>query len=100
VNGNPTVEPNFLPDAGLFTADSSALAVPLFGGNGVVLGAVALYSREPGAFSKDHRQILEELMPEFAVALEGEIRAQETAAEERTCHDTAARPVLEGVRAS
>jgi putative nucleotidyltransferase with HDIG domain len=100
VNGNPTVEPNFLPDAGLFTADSSALAVPLFGGNGVVLGTVALYSREPGAFSKDHRQILEELMPEFAVALEGEIRAQETAAEERTCHDSAARPVLEGVRAS
>src|ERR1700733_4322674 len=100
VNGNPTVEPNFLPDAGLFTADSSALAVPLFGGNGVVLGAVALYSREPGAFSKDHQQILEELMPEFAVALEGEIRAQETAAEERTCHDSAARPVLEGVRAS
>jgi putative nucleotidyltransferase with HDIG domain len=100
VNGNPTVEPNFVADAGLFTPESSALAVPLIGANGAAFGAVALYSQEPAAFSKDHLQMLEEMMSEFAMALESAVRAEVIAAEDRTCFEAAARPVLEGARAS
>jgi putative nucleotidyltransferase with HDIG domain len=99
VNGNPTVEPNFVPETGLLTPESSALAVPLFNANGVSFGAVALYARERAAFSMDHRHMLEELMPDFAAALESALRAEEAAAKVRACLE-AADPVLEGVRAS
>jgi putative nucleotidyltransferase with HDIG domain len=100
VNGNPTVEPNFVPEAGLFTLESSALAVPLFSANGVSFGAVTLYAREPAAFSKGHRQMLEEMMPEFAIALGNATRMDEHAAEETLAFDADAGPVLEGARAS
>jgi putative nucleotidyltransferase with HDIG domain len=98
VNGNPTVEPNFVPETGLFTLDSSALAVPLSSASGASLGAVALYARERAAFSKDHRQLLEELMPEFAPALENALRTEEAAAG-RACLE-APDPVLADARAS
>jgi putative nucleotidyltransferase with HDIG domain len=100
LNGNPTVEPNFLADAGLFTPESSALAVPLFGANGVVFGAVTLYSRERAAFSKYHRHMLEEMMPEFAKALESAMPADEAAIGQRTTFDTSTTPVVESLRAS
>jgi len=100
VNGNPTVEPNFVADAGFFTSDSSALAVPLFATNGVVFGAAALYSQDHAAFSKDHRQVLEEMMPEFAVAFENAMRAEEAAAREHVCSDASVTPVFKGARAS
>jgi GAF domain-containing protein len=99
VNGNPTVEPNFVPETGLFTLDSSALAVPLSSASGASLGAVALYARERAAFSKDHRQLLEELMPEFAPALESALRTEEAAATGRACLE-APDPVLADARAS
>jgi putative nucleotidyltransferase with HDIG domain len=94
MNGNPTVEPNFVADAGLFTPDSSALAVPLISEHGVALGAVALYAREQAAFSKDHRHMLEQMMPEFAMALESAMRAESAGA------DAEASPVLKSARAS
>ena len=100
VNGNPTVEPNFVPDAGLFTPESSALAVPLFNANGVAFGAVTLYAREPAAFSKDHRQMLEDLAAEFAPALQDAVGADEAAARDRARLDAASRPALESARAS
>jgi len=59
VNGNPTVEPNFIAACGLFTAASSALSVPLIDPDGQVFGALTIYSSRPAAFSKDHLQILE-----------------------------------------
>jgi putative nucleotidyltransferase with HDIG domain len=99
VNGNPTVEPNFVPDAGLFTPESSALAVPLFSAKGVSFGAVALYAREQAAFSKDHRQLLEELMPEFSAAVEIATRTEDTAAKVAAFLD-AAGPVVGDERAS
>jgi putative nucleotidyltransferase with HDIG domain len=99
VNGNPTVEPNFVLDAGLFTPESSALAVPLFSANGMAFGAVALYAREQAAFSKDHRQMLEEMMPEFSLALESAMRAEEAPA--KLCAPLeSAGPILEDARAS
>ncbi|HEV2136092.1 MAG TPA: HD domain-containing phosphohydrolase [Terracidiphilus sp.] len=100
VNGNPTVEPNFVGDSGLFTRESSGLSVPFFGASGAVFGAVTLYSREAAAFSKYQRHMLEQLMPDFAAALESAIRAEETEAAERACSDLEAGSVLEGVQAS
>jgi putative nucleotidyltransferase with HDIG domain len=66
VNGNPTVEPNFLSGGGLFTAQSSALSVPLIDADGAVFGAIAVYSVKPVAFSKDHLRILEAIQPAFS----------------------------------
>ena len=70
LNGNPTVEPNILIEAGLFTSRSSALSAPVFSSSGDVLGAVTLYSREQSAYSKDHLRVLEEIAGEFAWAVE------------------------------
>ena len=70
LNGNPTVEPNILIEAGLFTSRSSALSAPVFSSSGDVLGAVTLYSREQSAYSKDHLRVLEEIAREFAWAVE------------------------------
>ena len=70
LNGNPTVEPNILIEADLFTSRSSALSAPVFSSSGDVLGAVTLYSRERSAYSKDHLRLLEEIAREFAWAAE------------------------------
>jgi putative nucleotidyltransferase with HDIG domain len=70
LNGNPTVEPNILIEADLFTSRSSALSAPVFSSSGDVLAAVTLYSREQSAYSKDHLRLLEEIAREFAWAAE------------------------------
>jgi putative nucleotidyltransferase with HDIG domain len=72
MNGNPTVEPNFLGLSGLLTPDSSALAVPLFDGAGAIFGAITLYSAESAAFNKDHLRILEAIQSKFSNSLESE----------------------------
>jgi len=69
LNGNPTVEPNFLAAAGLFTAESSALSVPLFSAGEVVFGTVTVYSHTAAAYGKDHLRTLQEMASEFAAAL-------------------------------
>jgi putative nucleotidyltransferase with HDIG domain len=70
LNGNPTVEPNILLEAGLFTSRSSALSAPVLSSSGDVLGAVTLYSRDQSAYSKDHLRLLEEIAREFAWAVQ------------------------------
>ena len=70
VNGNPTVEPNCLKAAGLFTAESSALSVPLFGSSDAVLGVLTVYSAKSAAFSKEHLHVLQAVQTKFALALE------------------------------
>ncbi len=75
VNGNPTVEPNWLAGSGLFTGESSALSVPLFGPDGGIAGAIAVYCSAPAAFSKDHQRILEEIQSMFSHSAENETRA-------------------------
>ncbi len=72
VNGNPTVEPNLLAASGLLTADSSALAVPLFDGAGAIFGTITLYSAESAAFNKDHLRILEAIQSKFSHSLDSE----------------------------
>ncbi|MGD0627881.1 MAG: HD domain-containing phosphohydrolase [Terracidiphilus sp.] len=70
VNGNPTVEPNYLSDSAFFTATSSALSVPFFDSEGSVLGVITLYSVADAAFSKDHIGILEALESHLSQALQ------------------------------
>jgi putative nucleotidyltransferase with HDIG domain len=70
LNGNPTVEANFVSANGQqITAASSALAIPLFDSNHDVAWVLTLYARKPAAFSRDHLRILEEFGPQFALAL-------------------------------
>jgi putative methionine-R-sulfoxide reductase with GAF domain len=68
VNGNPTVEPNYLSDSGILTATSSALSVPFLDANGSVFGVITLYSAADAAFSKNHLGILEALESRFSQA--------------------------------
>jgi putative methionine-R-sulfoxide reductase with GAF domain len=70
VNGNPTVEPNYLFESGLLIETSSALSVPFFDANGSVFGVITLYSMAAAAFSKDHLRILEALESRFTQALQ------------------------------
>jgi putative methionine-R-sulfoxide reductase with GAF domain len=70
VNGNPTVEPNYVSNSGLLTAASSALSVPFLDANGSVFGVITLYAVAAAAFSKDHLRILESLEDRFTPALQ------------------------------
>jgi len=74
VNGNPTVEPNYLPDSGVLTAASSALSIPLFDRSGAAFGVLSLYASASAAFSKDHLRILQGIEPEFSIVLQDAIR--------------------------
>lgn len=70
MNGNPTVEPNFVPESGAFTETSSALSVPLFDPSGVVFGVLTVYAAKHAAFSKDHLRILQAIQSKFSLSLE------------------------------
>ncbi len=52
MNGNPTVEPGYVPDPSKHLGLASALAVPLIHERGIV-GVLSLYRRNSDAFSKD-----------------------------------------------
>jgi diguanylate cyclase (GGDEF)-like protein/putative nucleotidyltransferase with HDIG domain len=75
LNGNPSVEPGYLNDAGKFSTLRSAVAVPLEGVNGV-LGVLTLYHAEIDAFTKDHLRILLAISSKIAVAIENALRFQ------------------------
>lgn len=70
VNGNPTVEPNFRAANSVFTADSSALAVPIADASGVLLAVLTLYARRPAAFSREHLETLQGLETKLALCLQ------------------------------
>jgi GAF domain-containing protein len=82
VNGNPTVEKSLLTTAGLFTASSSALSIPLFASDRSVFGALTLYSHEHAAFSSEHLQMLQAVQLEFTLALQNALSRETTAAHE------------------
>jgi diguanylate cyclase (GGDEF)-like protein/putative nucleotidyltransferase with HDIG domain len=75
LNGNPSVEPGYLNDAGKFSTLRSAVAVPLEGVSGV-LGVLTLYHAESDAFTKDHLRILLAISSKIAVAIENALRFQ------------------------
>lgn len=75
VNGNPTVEPNYLSESGLFNSTSSALSIPLFDQSGVIFGALTLYAAASAAFSKDHLRILQAIESRFSLSLQNALRS-------------------------
>jgi diguanylate cyclase (GGDEF)-like protein/putative nucleotidyltransferase with HDIG domain len=82
INGNPSVEPGYLNDPGMCSVHGSALSVPLPGIEGVV-GALTLYHRETGAFTKDHLRVLMAVSSKAGRTIENALRfvqAEETAA--------------------
>jgi GAF domain-containing protein len=79
VNGNPTVEPNFVTETAFFTATGSALSIPLIDSGKGVMGVLTLYAREPAAFSKDHLRILEGIGPQIALTLVDHQRSEAVA---------------------
>jgi putative nucleotidyltransferase with HDIG domain len=92
VNGNPTVEPNYLPDSSVLTAASSALSIPLIDKNGAVFGVLTLYAAAGAAFSKDHLTILQAIEPEFSSALQDALRFKDADTDAKT-------PALESLAA-
>jgi len=81
VNGNPTVEPNFLAETALFTATGSALSIPLMDSGNGVMGVLTLYARKPSAFSKDHLRLLEEIGAQIALTLVDQRKSENVAQE-------------------
>jgi diguanylate cyclase (GGDEF)-like protein len=73
VNGNPSVEPGYLNDAGKFSTLNSALSVPLEGLDGVV-GVLTLYHAGKDAFTQDHLRILMALTHKVAISIENALR--------------------------
>ena len=82
VNGNPTVEPNYLAGSNAFTGTSSALSIPLFNRIGSVFAVLTVYSSKQAAFSPHHLRSLQAIEPRFALALENALRFQFAAVEE------------------
>jgi len=81
VNGNPSVEPGYLNDPTKFSIHRSALSVPLPGLKGVI-GALTLYHREAGAFTRDHLRVLLAISSKAGLTIENALRfvqAEETA---------------------
>lgn len=74
VNGNPTVEPNYLTASGLFGESSSAISIPLVKVDGTILGVLTLYSRTATAFSNEHLRILQAIEPKFSLSLENALQ--------------------------
>jgi diguanylate cyclase (GGDEF)-like protein len=82
INGNPSVEPGYLNDPARFSVHRSALSVPLPGAQGAI-GALTLYHRDGGAFTKDHSRVLMAVSSKVGRTIENALRfveAEETAA--------------------
>ncbi len=73
VNGNPSVEPGYLNDAGKFSTLNSALSAPLEGIEGVV-GVLTLYHSRKDVFTQDHLRILLALTNKVALSIENALR--------------------------
>jgi len=70
VNGNPTMEPNYVQASGLFTETSSALSIPLFDLQNHVFGVLTVYAKGHAAFSEEHLSVLLVIQPKFSQALQ------------------------------
>ena len=88
VNGNPTVEPNFVPESDAFTENSSALSIPLLDPSGVVFGVLSVYAANHAAFSKDHLRILQAIQSKFSLSLQNALRFRNAEKDARIDHLT------------
>jgi diguanylate cyclase (GGDEF)-like protein len=84
INGNPSVEPGYLNDPAKFSTLRSALAVPLGGVNGDVIGVLALYHGERDVFTKDHLRILLAVSSKLSLTVENAVRYQQAEASATT----------------
>lgn len=75
LNGNPSVEPGYLNDPEKYSTLRSALAVPLAGESSVV-AVLALYRRDPDAFTKDHLRILLAIASKMGFTVEDEFKTR------------------------
>jgi len=73
INGDPSLEPAYLKDAGKVSTMRSGLAVPLEGVNGP-LGVLTLYSAEKDAFSRDHLRVLLAISSKASLAIENALQ--------------------------
>lgn len=80
INGNPTVEPNYVARSGITMAES-ALSSPLLDLNGDAFGVITLYSSSPNAFSRDHLRIIQAIEAKFSLSLKNALRFYVTDAE-------------------
>ncbi len=74
VNGNPTVEPNYVASGDPSRPLSSALSIPLVDVSGEVFGALTLYSATTDAFSRDHLRILLAMEAKLSLTLKSLLR--------------------------
>jgi len=88
VNGNPTMETNYVTESGMLTENSSALSIPLLDSSNAVLGVLTVYASQHAAFSKDHLRILEAIQPKFALSIENAVRFRNAEADARVDHLT------------
>ena len=79
INGNPSVEPGYLNDPQRASSMSSALAIPLMGGDDGVLGVLALYRLPADAFLADHLRILLATSEKIGASIENAIKYQAAA---------------------
>jgi diguanylate cyclase (GGDEF)-like protein/putative nucleotidyltransferase with HDIG domain len=93
VNGNPSVEPGYLNDAGACSTLHSALAAPLEGLDGVV-GVLTLYRAPKDAFTRDDLRILLALTQKVALSIENALRYRQA----ETCATTDALTGLPNAR--
>jgi putative nucleotidyltransferase with HDIG domain len=70
VNGNATVEPNYLDSAASAGGLQSALAIPLRSQDRSVFGVLSFYAAPADAFSRDHLRALEAIETEITASLE------------------------------
>ena len=76
INGNPAVEPGYVPMSSPLGALNSALSIPLGDGVDQLSGALTLYRAEKDAYSADHLRILLAIKGDIARAVEGALRFQ------------------------
>jgi diguanylate cyclase (GGDEF)-like protein/putative nucleotidyltransferase with HDIG domain len=88
VNGNPTMESNYVVESSMLTENSSALSIPLFDSTGLPFGVLTVYASKHAAFSKDHLRILEAIQSKFSLSLENAFRFRNAEADSRIDHLT------------
>ncbi len=69
VNGNPSVEPGYRNDPRYFSNLRSALAAPLHGPMGEVVGVVTVYHGQKDFYSRDHSRVLQAIAPKLGCTM-------------------------------
>jgi putative nucleotidyltransferase with HDIG domain len=78
LNGNPSVEPGYLNDAGKYSTLRSALAVPLEGTSSVV-AVLAVYRTRADAFTRDELGVLQAMGAKVGLAIESSLQSNRSA---------------------